>query len=104
MPILVKIRLLVTTSFNNPDLPVDWTFHQDGARPHITRGVRTWISSKFGNRTIGEYLNTHWLARSPDLTPMDFFLWGWVKDQLYQCYPIEVTREIGSHVLIEVTM
>ena len=24
-----------------------------------------------------------WAARSPDLTPMDFFLWGFVKDKVY---------------------
>ena len=24
-----------------------------------------------------------WAARSPDLTPMDFFLWGFVKDKAY---------------------
>ena len=25
-----------------------------------------------------------WAARSPDLTPMDFFLWGFVKDKVYR--------------------
>ena len=37
-----------------------------------------------------EYLNTRfpaapiaWPPRSPDLTPMDFFLWGFVNDQVF---------------------
>ena len=24
-----------------------------------------------------------WPARSPNLTPCDFFLWGWLKEQVY---------------------
>ena len=81
-------------SLDNDGLTHNWHFMQDGARPHITRGVRNFLSSKFDTRTIGQYLGTHWPARSPDLTPCDFFLWGWVKDQLYQRYPLT-----GRHAL-----
>ena len=31
-----------------------------------------------------------WLARSPDLTPMDFFLWGVLKDKVYSQKPRSV--------------
>ena len=85
-------------AFDNPELSTDWYFQQDGARPHITRGVRAWIFNKFGIRTIGEYLNNHWPARSPDLTPMDFFLWGWVKEQLYQRYPIVSRAQLKARI------
>ena len=27
---------------------------------------------------------TAWPARSPDLTPLDFFFWGYVKDRVYK--------------------
>lgn len=29
-----------------------------------------------------------WPARSPDLTPLDFFLWGRIKDLVYATAPI----------------
>jgi hypothetical protein len=34
-----------------------------------------------------------WLLRSPDMTPMDFFLWGFVKDNIL-CPPAadDITR------------
>ena len=28
-----------------------------------------------------------WPARSPDLTPCDFFLWGYVKEEVYKTNP-----------------
>ena len=29
----------------------------------------------------------HWPARSPDLTPLDFFLWRYVKETVYKNRP-----------------
>ena len=29
-------------------------------------------------------------ARSPDLTPCDFFLWGYLKEQVYQTDPTDI--------------
>ena len=55
---------------------------QDGAPAHIGRNVRAWMQQNFEEREIGRYGTIHWPARSPDLTPMDFFVWGWVKDQV----------------------
>lgn len=39
--------------------------------------------------------------RSPDLTSMDFFLWGFVKDEVYATKPktIEVLKEATHKVL-----
>jgi diadenosine tetraphosphate (Ap4A) HIT family hydrolase len=28
-----------------------------------------------------------WLARSPDLTPCDFFLWGYLKEKVFKHHP-----------------
>jgi hypothetical protein len=35
-------------------------------------------------RWIGRCGPIAWLLRSPDLTPLDFFLWGYVKNIVYQ--------------------
>ena len=85
-------------SFNHPHLTTDWWFMQDGARPHIVRPAQDFLASKFAIRTIGQHLGTHWPARSPDLTPCDFFLWGWVKDQLYKRYPIADATQLTNHL------
>ena len=80
---------------NNP--PHRWWFMQDGARPHLP--ARRWISSKFGDNTIGEGLANPWPARSPDLTPCDFFLWGWLKESIYRDGPIATIPELKRRII-----
>ena len=75
--------LLTLCTQTGADPQKQW-FMQDGARPHITALVRIFLTdpARFGTRTIGDRLAHHWPARSPDITPCDFFLWGYVKDQI----------------------
>ena len=54
-----------------------------GARAWGLR-VRGFLNAKFPDRWIGRDGPIHWAARSPDLTPLDFFLWGHVKSQVYR--------------------
>ena len=44
----------------------------------------TEIQSSFGDRVISKGL---WPPRSPDLTPPDCFLWGYLKATVYQNKP-----------------
>lgn len=45
--------------------------------------LREYLNSEYGNRWIGRGGPVAWPARSPDLTPLDFFFWGRVKDLVY---------------------
>ncbi|XP_076320494.1 uncharacterized protein LOC143230577 [Tachypleus tridentatus] len=58
-------------------------FQQDGAPPHFHRDVRVYLDASMPDRWIGRRESVEFLARSPDLTPMDFFLWGFLKDKVY---------------------
>ena len=46
----------------------------DGAPAHFERNVRQWMDRHFNNRWIGRGGPIAWPARSPDLTPCDFFV------------------------------
>lgn len=59
-------------------------FQQDGASPHFSLIVRNWLNDKLPGRWIGRRGPIEWPARSPDLTPLDFFLWGYVKQVVYK--------------------
>ena len=59
-------------------------FQQDGAPAHYAQNVRQWLDDKLPNRWIGRRGPIEWPARSPDLTPCDFFLWGRLKDIVYR--------------------
>lgn len=48
-------------------------FHQDGAPPHNAIIVTNYLNNTFRNSWIGTNGPIKWPARSPDLTPLDFF-------------------------------
>ena len=62
-------------------------FMQDGAPPHWSHQVRDWLNENLADRWIGRGgprdSNIPWPPRSPDLTPMDFYLWGHIKSKVY---------------------
>lgn len=73
------------------DLPLEdrqvmWYQH-DGCPAHYSRIAREMLDDQFPNRWIGRGSRVNWPARSPDLTPLDFFLWGFLKDRVYQQRP-----------------
>jgi len=66
----------------------DIIFMQDGAPPHWGVPVRAWLNEKMPQRWMGRGSpNMPWPPRSPDLTPCDFFLWGFVKSRVYRTQP-----------------
>ena len=68
-------------------------FQQDGAAAHGTRDVTTFLHAEFPGRWIGNRGFIEWPARSPDLTPLDFFFWGAIKNKVYK-QPINVIEEL----------
>ena len=59
-------------------------FQQHGAPPHWGLHVREFLNETFPNRWIGRDGPIPWPPRSPDITLLDFFLWGYVKDIVYK--------------------
>jgi len=45
--------------------------------------VRDYLNEIFENRWIGTYGTIQWPPRSPDITPLDYFLWGHLKTIVY---------------------
>lgn len=61
----------------------DTWYQQDGAPPHNTNDVARYIYQIFNDRWFGNNGAHMWPPRSPDLTPLDFYLWGRVRNLLY---------------------
>lgn len=61
-----------------------WFMH-DGAPAHFSRLARNYLSQpqNYGNNWIGRGGPVEWPARSPDLNPLDFYLWGHCKALVY---------------------
>lgn len=65
-------------------------FQHDGAPAHSTLAVRNFLNNTYPGRWIGRGGPVSWPARSPDLTPLDFFVWGYVKGKVYRQPPTTV--------------
>lgn len=65
----------------------DVYFQQDGATCHTSRETIELLHEKFPGRVISRNGDVNWPSRSCDLTPLDFFLWGYVKDKVYANAP-----------------
>lgn len=62
-------------------------FQHDGAPAHNSRAIREYLDEKFPDSWIGRGGPARWPPRSPDLTPLDFFLWGYIKNEVYRTVP-----------------
>lgn len=68
-------------------------FQQDGAPPHCSNASLEFLHNHFPNdRLISRRTDNPWPPYSPDLNPCDYFLWGYLKERVYENNP--QTREV----------
>jgi hypothetical protein len=89
----------------------DFWFQQDGATAHTTRRPHA-ILKMFPGRVVSLHEAVPWPLRSPDLSPCDFFLWGYLKAEVFKHRPRtldqlkeaiqEETEGIAPDVLVRV--
>lgn len=73
-------------------------YQQDGAPPHNTNEVGQLLYEMFEDRWFANNGAHRWPPRSPDLTPLDFYFWGRVKDLAYST-PLTTKQEGIERVL-----
>ena len=78
----------------------NFIFLLDGAPGHYARSVRQLLNERFPGKWIGRGAEEaglkNWPPRSPDLTILDFFVWGYVKSKL----PVPIPPEADLRQLI----
>jgi hypothetical protein len=78
---------------------------QDGAPPYFGRQVTVFLNQHFQNHWIGRQGPVPWPPMSPDLTPLDYYLWGRMKSLVYAVKSkskVELlNRIIGASALIK---
>ena len=71
--------------------------------------VSAYLNDELENRWVGRAAAADdalllWPPRSPDLTPLDYFLWGFVKGKVY-CPPLaNSTEELKERIRLAVTL
>ena len=70
------------------DIDVDDVYsQQDDTTCYTSGGNIGLLREKFPGRVISRKGDYNWPPKSCDLTPLDFFLWGSVKDKIYADAP-----------------
>lgn len=70
----------------------------DGAPPHFSLAVRNHLNAMYPNRWIGRGGPHAWHPRSPDLTPLDYFLWGYMKAIVYED-EVDTVEELRRRII-----
>jgi hypothetical protein len=85
-----------------PTLPLHQRRHtlfmHNGAPPHFHRNARQHLNqTTFGEEWVGRGGPVNWPARSPDLNPLDFRLWGHLKTLVHSA-PINELEVLQQRV------
>jgi len=74
-------------------------YQHDGAPAHFAIPVRQYLDAVYGERWICRGGPVRWPARSPDLTPLDFYLWGHVKKIVFET-EVDTVEELLARIII----
>ena len=58
-------------------VPAVWCY------PHSSNESLAWLQQSFPDRLISRRCDPQWSPHSMDLKPLDFYLWGYLKDRVY---------------------
>lgn len=82
----------------NLDLESVW-YQQDGCPAHNAIIVRQFLEETFQERLMSGFGTIKWPPRSPDLSPNDFFLWGFLKTQIYSRNRPENLQQLRQRIV-----
>jgi hypothetical protein len=76
-------------------------FQQDDATCHTSGETIRLLQTKFPGRVISKNENINWPPRSYDLTPLDFYLWGDIKQKVYANNP-QTIEELKENIRVTI--
>lgn len=108
----IREVLPVARDYGNVVFGDDWTFQQDGAKPHTHKETQAWCADQ--NNFPFFIDKDHWPPNSPDLNPLDYCIWdelahaiNWSKVTSKKTLIAELKRavkEIRQNVVFESCM
>ena len=98
--VLQKFHYDLAQKVTPNQLSMTW-FMQDGALPHAAGDTITFFWQLFRNCLVALGTAHDWAPHSPDLTPLDYQLWGAAKGSLYANCPatLDDLKQVVSHYL-----
>lgn len=90
------LRDFLWPAIMNMDLDNVW-FQQDGATCHTARETIHLLQTRFEGKLLSRNGDVNWPPRSCDLTPLDFFLWDYIKSKAYVNNP-QTIQELKDEI------
>jgi hypothetical protein len=75
-------------------------FQYDGAPAHTAQTTVDMLATLTDGKLVSQKTPIPWPPRSPDLTPPDFFLWGYLKDRVFT-EEINTTHHLKAKIIEE---
>ena len=85
---------------NNVPMPIRRRiqFQQDDAPAHFRTDVRVHLQATFPGSCIGRDGTIAWPPGSSDLSPVGFFLWGFLQEIVYET-PVETPEDLVGRIV-----
>jgi len=89
---------LISRGYN---LKSTW-FQQDGAPPHRSKLILSFLKETFDRRLVSYGCPIAWPPKSQDLTPLDYFLWDYLKNRLKNYPDMKTDVELREKLVHEI--
>ena len=76
-------------------------FQQDGTTVHTANISMNGLRQHFPGRLISHFGDINWPSRSPDLSVLDFFPWGYLKEKVFSIHK-ETIAELQTSIHNEI--
>lgn len=94
------IRIFFAPALAELNVQNAW-FQQDGATAHTSRALLQVLKEMVPVLLISLRGDVPWRVRSPDLTPCNFFLWGYLKAEVYK-HRSRTLRQLKDAIPVEI--
>ncbi|PRD28951.1 UNVERIFIED_CONTAM: hypothetical protein NCL1_30891 [Trichonephila clavipes] len=74
-------------------------FQHDGVPAHFSADVRSALDTAYPGGWIGRGGTVNWPTRSPDLSCLDFLLWGYMKSLVYAS-PVDSDEALVARIAV----
>ena len=91
------------TKIEEEDIGNIW-FQQDDATYHTAEATLDVLRPVFEDRISSRRADVVWPPRSCDLTPLDYYLWGTVKDKCYADKPLDALKNNIREAINEIQL
>ena len=85
------------TKIEEDDIGNIW-FQRDGATCHTAEAILDVLRPVFEDRIISRRADAIWPPRSCDLTALDYYLWGAIRDQCYSADKPEAINALKDNI------